>query len=63
MIRVYAARAILIDGSVSDLLLFTDRESAVAYVSRMKRHCQQLGWDAIDVHERVVIGRGTLSDV
>lgn len=55
--EVYAVRAVMVDGSTQDLLLFADRVDAERQRDYISHACPLLGYDNINVIKRRVIGR------
>jgi hypothetical protein len=52
--QVFAARATMADGATVDLLLFAQQSAAAEYAKAL--HPLPLGFDAIEVIERQIIG-------
>lgn len=53
---VYAVRATMADGAIVDLLLFATAQDALEHLAYIEQHCRVLGFDALHVVSRRVIG-------
>ena len=57
---IYAVRARMVDGSISDLLQFLHEADAEAHARIIRHECRLLGYDRIWVVRRRVIGKEPL---
>ena len=53
---IFVVRAVMVDGSIADLLQFIDESDANWHAAYVRRACGLLGYDTISVVPRRVIG-------